>query len=101
MKRILHFYALRSSRAAAAFAGSVVLKKAWVKQYKDRATIDASFTVDHAHKNPNAAVKDGDMHVAGRSPKQVGLPLVAEVVNARSALRKDGAYSHSFRRRQR
>jgi hypothetical protein len=65
-----------------AFPGSVVLKKSWVKRYKDRATIDATFTVDHAHKNPNNAAKDGDEHVAGRSPKEIGLPLVAEVVNA-------------------
>jgi hypothetical protein len=81
MKRIL-VLTLFAALAPSAFAGSVVLKKAWVKQYKDRATIDASFTVDHAHKNPNTAVKDGDMHVAGRAPKQVGLPMVAEVVNA-------------------
>jgi hypothetical protein len=81
MKRIL-VLTLFAALAPSAFAGSVVLKKAWVKQYKDRATIDASFTVDHAHKSPNTAVKDGDMHVAGRAPKQVGLPMVAEVVNA-------------------
>lgn len=65
-----------------AFPGSVVLKKAWVSKYKDRATIDAKFTVDHAHKRPNQPKSDGDMHVAGRAPKEIGLPLVAEVVNA-------------------
>jgi hypothetical protein len=61
---------------------TLVLKRAWVEQFKDRATIDATFTVDHAHKVPNAPAKDGDMHVAGRAPKEIGLPMVAEVVNA-------------------
>jgi hypothetical protein len=63
-------------------AGSVTLKRSFIETYKDRATIDASFTVDHAHRQPNPAAKDGDMHVAGRSQKQVGLPMVAEVMNA-------------------
>jgi hypothetical protein len=62
--------------------GTLVLKKAFVAKYKDRATIDATFFVDHAHKKPNAPAKDGDMHVAGRAPKEVGLPMVAEVINA-------------------
>jgi hypothetical protein len=66
----------------AAQNNTVVLKRAWVDHYKDRATIDAGFFVDHAHKKPNAPAADGDMHVAGRAPKEVGLPMVAEVVNA-------------------
>jgi hypothetical protein len=61
---------------------TVVLKRAFVEQYKDRATIDTSFFVDHAHKHPNAPAADGDMHVAGRAQKEVGLPMVAEVMNA-------------------
>jgi len=65
-----------------ATCGTVILKKAFVEKYKDRATIDATFLVDHAHKKPNAPAKDGDMHVAGRAPKEVGLPMVAEVINA-------------------
>ena len=64
------------------WAGTLVLKRAWVKKYKDRATIDADFVVDKAHKKPNSAKSDGDMHFAGRSQKQVGLPVVAELVNA-------------------
>ena len=63
-------------------AETLVLKRAWVEQFKDRATIDASFTIDHAHKHPNAPAADGDMHVAGRAPKEVGLPMVAEMMNA-------------------
>ena len=68
-----------------AAGGTLVLKKAFVEKYRNRATIDANFFVDHAHKKPNAPAKDGDMHVAGRAPKEVGLPMVAEVINAARA----------------
>ncbi len=64
------------------WAGTLVLKRAWVKKYKDRATIDADYLVDKAHKKANDAASDGDMHFAGRSKKQIGLPVVAEMVNA-------------------
>ena len=82
MKRRVLLVLLFLAVIPAAVGGSVVLKKAWVNKFKDRATIDASFTVDHAHKRPNAPKNDGDMHVAGRAPKDVGLPMVAEVMNA-------------------
>lgn len=78
-------YLLSAMVLYAAFGGhaaAIILKRSWVDEYKNRATITAQFTVDHAHKKPNAQVKDGDMHVAGRSPAEVGLPMVAEVVNA-------------------
>jgi len=39
--------------ASAASAGTVTLKKAFIEKYKNRATIDASFIVDHAHPRPN------------------------------------------------
>ncbi len=66
-------------------AGSIVLKRAWIENFKDRATIDATFTIDHAHPHPNPPAKDGDMHVAGRAPKEIGLPMVAEIMNAAAA----------------
>ncbi len=69
-------------------AETLVLKRAWVEMFKDRATIDASFTIDHAHKHPNAPAADGDMHVAGRASKEVGLPMVAEMMNAAGAMEK-------------
>jgi hypothetical protein len=92
MKRMKHWigyalalclgFCLVLGTASAAMAGSVTLKKAFIEKYKNRATIDASFIVDHAHPRPNPPVKDGDMHVAGRAQKEVGLPMVAEVMNA-------------------
>ena len=85
MKRYLRYaiaVCLVLGTASAAWAGSVTLKRAFVEKYKNRATIDASFIVDHAHPHPNPPQKDGDMHVAGRAQKDVGLPMVAEVMNA-------------------
>ena len=46
----------------------ITLKKSLIERYKDRVTIDADFVVDKAHKKLNPPSKDGDMHVAGRSP---------------------------------
>lgn len=63
-------------------AGTVTFKKAFIEKYKNRATIDATFIVDHAHPRPNPPKNDGDMHVAGRAQNDVGLPMVAEVMNA-------------------
>ncbi len=61
----------------------IILKNTFIEKYKNRATITATYTVDVAHKRPNPASKDGDMHVAGRAP-EVGLPIVAEIMNAAS-----------------
>jgi len=61
----------------------ITLKNAFIDKFQDRATIDASFTVDKAHKHPNPAKKDGDLHIAGRAP-EVELATVAEIMNAAS-----------------
>jgi hypothetical protein len=89
MKRFLIFiyaFALCAILAAPASApaGTVTFKKAFIEKYKNRATIDATFIVDHAHPRPNPPKNDGDMHVAGRAQNDVGLPMVAEVMNAAS-----------------
>jgi hypothetical protein len=81
MKRVL-LVAFCLSFAGSAVAGTVVLNKSWIEKNKNRATIDAGFIVDHAHPKPNPAAKDGDIHASGRSPKDVGLPMVSEVMNA-------------------
>ena len=58
------------------------LKNTFIEEFKNRATITATYTVDKAHPHPNAPEKDGDMHVAGRAP-EIGLPTVAEIMNAK------------------
>ena len=60
----------------------ITLKNSFIEQFKNRATIDANFTVDKAHHNPNPPSKDGDLHAAGRAP-EIGLAAVAELMNAR------------------
>lgn len=60
----------------------IVLQNEFIEQYKNRVTIDVDYVVDKAHKKPNPASKDGDLHVAGRA-EQVKLPIVAEIMNAK------------------
>lgn len=62
-------------------AQTLVLQRTFIEKYKNRATIDGTFLVDHALAQPHPASQDGDLHAAGRSD-QVGLPLVSEVMNA-------------------
>src|SRR5260221_3763245 len=63
---------------------TISLKNSFIKANKDRATIDATYTVDKAHAKANAPSKDGDLHVAGRAP-EIGLATVAEIMNAKFA----------------
>jgi hypothetical protein len=63
------------------------LEKDFVDTYKDKATITTRFHLDAvpAHADPHPigeGSKDGDIHIAGRD-SVVGLPLVAEIINAR------------------
>ena len=60
----------------------ITLKNSFIEKFKDRATIDATFTVDKAHKRPNPPSKDGDLHIAGRAP-EIGLAIVSEIMNAK------------------
>src|SRR5438067_2867868 len=60
----------------------ITLRNAFITEYKNRATIDTTYTVDKAHPHPNPASKDGDLHIAGRAP-EAGLPIVAEIMNAK------------------
>src|SRR6266513_2598849 len=61
----------------------ITLKNDFIEQFKDQATISVSYTVDKAHPHPNPPKKDGDLHAAGRAD-EVGLPIVAEIMNASS-----------------
>ena len=66
---------------------SVTLNNSFIEKYKNRVTIDATFTVDRVGKI-HPASQDGDIHIAGRAP-EIGLPTVAEIMNAE--LEKDHA----------
>jgi hypothetical protein len=67
--------------AAARAEIQITLQNSFIEKYKNRATLDATFTVDKAHRRPNPPAKDGDLHAAGRAP-EIGLASVAEVMNA-------------------
>lgn len=64
----------------------VQLKKKWVETYMDRTSITADMTIHHSHQSPNkvgTGSADGDLHFSGEADI-VGLPFVAEIVNAAS-----------------
>jgi hypothetical protein len=68
---------------SSSFADNILeLNKSFIEKYKNKLTISAHYIVDAAHKRPNPASKDGDMHVAGRAP-EIGLATVAEIQNAK------------------
>jgi len=60
------------------------INRTFLEKYKNLLTINVPYIVDAAHKNPNPPAKDGDMHIAGRSPA-IGLATVAEIQNAKDA----------------
>jgi hypothetical protein len=68
--------------AAAQAQLEITLKNSFIAEFRERAAITATYTVDKAHPRPNSGAKDGDIHVAGRSP-EVGLATVAELMNAK------------------
>ena len=59
----------------------ITLKNDFIEKYKDRVTIDATFTVDKALARPHPAKDDAELHIAGRAP-EVQLPIVSEIMNA-------------------
>jgi len=67
----------------------VDLKDSFIEAQKNRVTIEANLTIDHAMttpKKPSASKpsNDGDIHVAARAAS-IGLPIVFELMNAADA----------------
>ncbi len=72
--------------APALAQSTLVLHNSFISKHKNRVTIvSTTFSVDHVKPTINAASKDGDLHIAGRLD-DLGLPLVIEITNARSAM---------------
>ena len=70
-----------------AAASTLVLKNAFIEKFKNRVTIDSSFRIDHVLPKPHpigSGGDDGDLHMSG-SGDTIGLPVVAEIVNAGAA----------------
>ena len=60
----------------------ITLKSNFITKFKNRVTIDTTFTAVKAHPQPNAPAQDGDLHIAGTAP-EVELAFVAEIMNAK------------------
>jgi hypothetical protein len=85
MRLLSSLAALLLFPAAASGQATVYMKQKFLEKHCDSATMDIRFKIDKAHKSPNpvgAGSDDGDLHMAGRS-SNVGLPMVAEIVNAK------------------
>jgi len=79
------FFATLLSAGSISGQSILVLKNAFIEKYKNKVTVDATYSIDHAHARPNPVGKgaaDGDLHFSGRSA-EIGLPLVAEIINAK------------------
>lgn len=61
----------------------LTLRNSFIEKYKNRTSVEDTCIVDHSKGKANPASKDGDMHVAVRCPKEIALPLVAEIMNAK------------------
>src|SRR5207247_2370129 len=59
----------------------ITLKNAFIEKYKNRVTIATPFRVVHASR-VHKPQDDGDQHIAGIA-EEVGLPCVAELMNAK------------------
>jgi hypothetical protein len=57
---------------------SITLKNSFIEKYKNRATIDAKFSVDHSNGRPNPASKDGDMLVQDAIRPRSAWPLTCK-----------------------
>lgn len=57
----------------------ITLQDTFLEKYKDRVTLDATFTVDRAEARPARPEEDGVLHAAGRAP-EIGLPAIAIVM---------------------
>lgn len=76
--------ALLLATASARAENVLEINRTFLDKYKNRLTISVPYIVDAAHNKPNLPDKDGDMHIAGRSPA-IGLATVAEIQNAKDA----------------
>jgi len=60
----------------AGVASNLVLKKAWAEKYRNRLSIEAKVTILHV----SSKELDADIH-GGSRENQIGLPMVAEILN--------------------
>src|SRR5689334_6860457 len=59
----------------------LTLRKSFIDSFKNKISISSEFMVFYAHPHANAPKDDADLHIAGYD-KKIGLPIVAEIMNA-------------------
>jgi hypothetical protein len=84
-------WAVLFSPLAARSDAIVELKNNFIDDFKNRATIDVTFSPKFAHPHakkpsPNKPSNDGDIHISGTAP-EIGLLTVAEIFNAADFLK--------------
>lgn len=80
------------------FNSTLVLTQYFVENYKNRALLTTNMNVDK-YSSPHTVERsgnDGDIHIAGRD-SVVKLPFVAEIMNARYFLTRNGNLKRDFR----
>jgi hypothetical protein len=82
MKHALRFLAVLAFAAAAHAQVVIKLNNSFIDEFRNRASITATYSVVKSHHKPNPASKDGDTHSAGTAP-EIGLAAVAEIMNAK------------------
>jgi hypothetical protein len=82
MKYALRCLALFAFAATASAQVVIKLNNSFIDEFRNRATITATYSVVKSHHKPNPPSKDGDTHSAGTAP-EIGLAAVAEIMNAK------------------
>src|SRR6266704_4417642 len=82
MKYTLRFLVVLAFVVSARAQVVIKLKNSFIKDFENRATITATYTVVKSHHKPNPPKNDGDIHAAGTAP-EIGLATVAEIMNAK------------------
>lgn len=82
MKHALRFLVVFAFAVSVDAQVVIKLNNSFINDFKNRATIDATYTVVKTHHKANPAAKDGDIHAAGTAP-EIGLATVAEIMNAK------------------
>jgi hypothetical protein len=62
---------------------SITVRRTFVDSFKNKVTINADYDVWFTHHKAKAAKDDGDIHCSGYD-KKIGMPVVAEIMNAKA-----------------
>lgn len=83
MKYKLFFFLLTWVLCITSISQSIItLRRTFIDSFKNRVTITSDYDVWFTHHKPNRPKDDGDIHAAGYD-KKIGMPTVAEVMNAK------------------